>query len=166
MVSCEKHNIKVNVNSFMGSDINIPTNMLFFEGEKDMNIHNKISKMIIWYDSTECSQCKLHNVDDYLKFESEINDTIKKMDIAIVFSPDIATIKMKLFVSQITHLHYYPIYVDTANAFYKLNPHIPENKLMHTFLLDATNKVVLVGSPTQNRAMSDLYKKTIEEMVN
>ncbi|MBR2195950.1 MAG: hypothetical protein IJ911_10090 [Salinivirgaceae bacterium] len=65
-----------------------------------------------------------------------------------------------------TKLHDYPIFIDTANQFYKLNPHIPDNKLMHSFLLDSEGKVVLVGNPIQNQAMFDLYKKTIEEMIN
>lgn len=53
-----------------------------------------------------------------------------------------------------------PVIIDLNYEFKKLNPHIPENYLYHTFLLDTANNVILVGNPTNNgKIMNVLYEK-------
>ena len=55
------------------------------------------------------------------------------------------------------------IYVDTAQYFRKKNPQIPSDVLFHTFLLDNDNKVVLVGDPTKNKSIQNLFKQILNE---
>ena len=167
-ISCTKYRLRHDMQNFHSQGIIFPDNMLCLEGEKFkfFDINEQCSKIVVWIDSTECSICKLSELPKYKDIEKICNN-VDGLRLVFLFSP------AKETVSQLceeapsnTKLHDYPIYIDTANMFAKMNPCIPENKLMHSFLLDATNRVVLVGNPIQNQAMFDLYKKTIDEMLN
>ncbi len=155
------------IRKFYNSEIVMPTNMLIDSGkvQLDLELSGQCLKMIVWYDSTECSTCKLDRILDYYDFIDYNITSLTGLKSYFIFSPSKQNLKsFEDYASSV--VHYYPIFVDTANQFYKLNPHIPANKLMHSFMLDSENKVVLVGSPILNQAMFDLYKKTIEEMLN
>jgi len=54
------------------------------------------------------------------------------------------------------------VYLDTCNAFRRANPHIPDNPLFHTFLLNDEDSVLLVGDPFKNEKMERLFLKVIE----
>ncbi len=143
--------------------------MQCFEGEvfKFTDLQDNRQRIVIWYDSTECSICRINDLHKYKSFEQYCQNLAFGLDVIFLFSPAKETVSQLCEEAHFdTKLHDYPIYIDTANMFAKLNPCIPANKLMHSFLLDATNRVVLVGNPMQNQAMFDLYKKTIDEMLN
>ena len=54
------------------------------------------------------------------------------------------------------------IYLDTCNAFLKANPHIPDNTLFHTFVLNDCDSVVMVGDPFKNEKMEALFLKVLD----
>ena len=167
--SCENYKMKRDMERLLNQHISYPTSMQCFEGEKFkyLNLQENHTKIVIWYDSTECGECRIHNLPTFKNFENYCQNLTCGPDLVFLFSPSHKMISQTLDEASIsTKLHDYPIYIDTANQFYKLNPHIPANNLMHSFLLDSEGKVVLVGNPIQNQAMFDLYKKTIEEMMN
>ena len=167
--SCNQYRLKNNIEKLYKQEIALPNNMMSFEGERIqiLDFSEKKPRIVIWYDSTECGLCKLHTLPIYQDIEEYCRTLTCTIDIVFLFSPTRETVSQLCEEAPSnTKLHDYPIYIDTANMFAKLNPCIPENKLMHSFLLDATNHVVLVGSPIQNQAMFDLYKKTIDEMLN
>lgn len=56
-----------------------------------------------------------------------------------------------------------PFIIDINNEFEQLNPHLPKNKAMHTFLLDENNNVVLVGNPLHNPKIEKMFKEIVEE---
>ncbi len=167
--SCKKNKMRNDMNRFYSQTVSFPASMPCFEGEKIkfLDLKDNRSKIVIWYDSSECSSCRINNLPVFKEFESYCQNLQYSFDIVFLFSPSHKSLVEVLEeASYSTKLHDYPIFIDTANQFYKLNPHIPDNKLMHSFLLDSEGKVVLVGNPIQNQAMFDLYKKTIEEMIN
>lgn len=167
--SCKNYRMKRDMERFYNQTVLLPPSMQCLEGEKiqHLDLQDSRSKIVIWYDSTECGSCKIKNLPAFKHFESYCQDLKYDLDLVFLFSPSRQNVRQTLEEASIsTKLHDYPIYIDTANQFYKLNPHIPANKLMHSFLLDSEGKVVLVGNPIQNQAMFDLYKKTIEEMMN
>lgn len=59
----------------------------------------------------------------------------------------------------------YPVYIDTQGVFQQNNPHLSKNKLLHTFLLDENNNVILVGNPVRNLRVKDLYDKAIAQKI-
>lgn len=128
--------------------------------EKDSKL-----KMVLWADSTECSQCYIRNLDlwkGYANIEREI-----PKGIVFYFIFETAPEKMgKLFsLIQTTQLNH-TIYVDTAQVFRRNNPNIPTDVLYHTFLLDSNNKVILVGNPTKNKSIRYLFNEILNENLN
>ncbi len=57
----------------------------------------------------------------------------------------------------------YPILMDTLDEFERLNPHLPKNRALHTFLLDENNRVILVGNPLRNKKIKEMFYKIVEE---
>ena len=53
------------------------------------------------------------------------------------------------------------IYFDLKYEFFDLNNY-PKTKLFNTFLLDNSNRIVLMGDPIYNSAMQELYLKNPE----
>ena len=43
------------------------------------------------------------------------------------------------------------------------DPHIPSNPLLHSFLLDENDSVLLVGNPVRNKKIEELFFKILEE---
>lgn len=56
----------------------------------------------------------------------------------------------------------YPILIDTLGEFERLNPHLPKNQALHTFLLDENNRVILVGNPLRNKKIKEMFYKRVE----
>ena len=56
-----------------------------------------------------------------------------------------------------------PVFGDTLSIFRRHNPQIPNNKLFHTFLLDESDRVLLVGSPLRNERVDKLLRKIVNE---
>ncbi len=53
--------------------------------------------------------------------------------------------------------------LDKNCSFERLNPHLPKNKAMHTFLLDENNNVILVGNPLQNKEIEKMFYEEVEK---
>lgn len=56
----------------------------------------------------------------------------------------------------------YPYYNDNDQRIFKSN-NLPENKYLHSFLLDENGKVVLIGNPSNDK-MKNLYLKYINKL--
>ena len=54
------------------------------------------------------------------------------------------------------------LYLDTCDAFRSANPHIPDRKLFHAFVVDGTGRVLFVGNPFQNDKMENVFLKVVE----
>lgn len=57
----------------------------------------------------------------------------------------------------------HPVYIDTCHAFMNANPHITDNALFHTFLLDENDSIKIIGNPIRNEKIKELYKKILSE---
>lgn len=54
----------------------------------------------------------------------------------------------------------YPIIYDPKNHYVKKNK-IPDNKLLNTFLIDRTGKIILIGNPIVSDKIFELYKSKL-----
>lgn len=57
----------------------------------------------------------------------------------------------------------YPIYMDTTGIFHRTNPQLPSNPMLHTFLLDENNEVLVVGNPLENEKIDRMFWRTVKE---
>ena len=52
---------------------------------------------------------------------------------------------------------------DTTGVFRRTNPQLPSNPMLHTFLLDENNEVLVVGTPLVNEKIDRMFWRTVKE---
>lgn len=114
--------------------------------------------LVIYSDTIDCSKCfinKLYLWNELLDWESKYNLSF----VFIIEARRFETFPLKQLISESGLKH--SVFVDEKHAFRKSNPNIPDNLMLHIFLLDKNNNVVLVGNPVLNEEMEKLFKKVI-----
>jgi hypothetical protein len=121
-------------------------------------------RMVIFYDSTVCSSCKVSQIWNWEKVITTSKALRGKFAPVFIFSPGEGNVA-QLKVSLRTYPFEWPVFIDSTGEFVKQNPHIPADNRLHTFLLDGNDEVILVGDPTGNEKLWELYKTTIKEIL-
>ena len=155
------------VSRMQGKQIVMPAELHYYHGNlpEYNTADDALATLLIWYDSTQCSGCRLNNLMDLDIFERYCRDTLGYVNVDIVFSPP--TDAHEVFEEMVEQARVrYPIYVDYYGLFAAQNKYLPKSEQLHTFLLDAESKVVLVGDPTRGIAMWNLYKKYMVMLCN
>jgi len=154
---------KQRVDQYLGKSIHLPkdSEVLF----KDSLYHNfKLMKdtsalkitTLLWGD---CHSC----IKDLEKWEElyQIAKNEKNLKIYFyLFASDIKTFRKNLYTKKI---YKYPLILDTGYVYMDRNDLAMEHKNFQTFLLDEKNKVVLIGNPTSNKKLRELYMNEINK---
>lgn len=115
-------------------------------------------KLLVYIDSTGCTSCRL----GLPKWKQLIDTcTMENRDVNFLFvvqSNNYKEFEHQLRLYDFTH----PIIYDPTDEFNRLN-NFPREPEYQTFLLDANNRVVMLGSPVQNKAIRELYMKLIRQ---
>lgn len=160
--------IKRDVKLLQSKNILFPSDIEILIKGKDTVINDFMDsqlKLVVYTDSTGCSSCSInqfHRWNNLLSYAEGFNNRLKYY---FIFSPkknDVHSIKFELR----TALFDYPVILDSKSEFEKLNPHLPKNKALHTFLLDKDNNVILVGSPLGNPAIEKLFKTMTADLLD
>lgn len=114
-------------------------------------------KVIVFVDSVGCISCKLQ----LPKWKDLINevDSLSETDIPFLFffqTKNVSEIRHILRCDNFAN----PVCIDTADDLYKLN-RFPSNMMFQTFLVDAGNRVKVIGNPIHNLSVKELYLKEI-----
>lgn len=144
--------IKRDLIKLKGRPIALPLELMVTVDNDSLNRHpglnTKELKLIHYISAAECSICEIET----FKFWEILLDSLRRNDIRpiIIIDPG-----LRYSVNQINHsiresLYSYPVYIDTGGFFYATNPQIPEDRIMHTFLVDKENNVVIAGNPVLN----------------
>lgn len=162
MVSCtDRHKIKSLMIDFMDSEILIPNDLeLIHEGKvsKFAITSLKPNKFIIYYDSLDCSSCRIsHLVENSPLYE--MADSCG-YSLITIFSPrtnEIDGVKRQLIFTNSP----IPIYIDTNCSFRRRNPSIPSDLRFHYFLLSQDNRPIFVGNPLVSSKLYELFQNAI-----
>ena len=165
--SCtERHKIKKALVEFTKSEIVIPSDLECINNRQitKINIDTlKSLKFIVYYDSLECSSCRIsHLVDIYPLYD--MADTCN-FSVITVFSPklsEVSDVQNQLRIAN----HPIPIYVDVYGTFRQLNNNIPSDGRFHYFLTDKDGVPKYVGNPLLNRKLEDLFVYNLETLIN
>lgn len=114
-------------------------------------------RILNFTDSIGCTSCKLKLLtwNAYMK---EIDTTLAdKVDFLFYFHPQN---ERELGLILRADGFKLPVYIDRENEIGRLN-RFPGNQAFQCFLIDSTNKVLLVGNPTHNPRLWELYKEII-----
>lgn len=120
-------------------------------------------KYIVYSDSINCTSCAINQMDLWNPLIKYSKNYEGQLNFYFIFCPAKKDIqRVKLALCKNTALNNL-ILLDTLGEFEKWNPHLPKNKMLHTFLLDENNNVILVGSPLHNKNIRKMFYQVVEE---
>lgn len=163
VASCRKDEKKAEagkiVAEWMGKEIILPTDIgcAFLGRDTICPDNNTPYKVLVYTDSTGCTSCKLQ----LYKWNSFIKEANTEMDGKVSFHfyfqpKDEKELKFLLRRDNFSQV----VYIDNKSKLNAANK-LPNDMNYQCFLLDKDNKVVLIGNPTLNPKIWDLYKQTI-----
>ena len=161
--SCgERNEIRQVLSSFKETEIVLPSDMeVYDEGGFRMAVLDSLNsvKMIIYYDSTDCSSCRISHL---IELEPLYRDVAEDghYDVVTIFSPrseELEDVRLQLAVQDFS----FPVYVDTYGSFARENVGIPEDERFHTFMIGGDGRPVFVGNPLGSEKMQDIFQKVL-----
>ena len=115
--------------------------------------------LVVYYDSASCATCQIKRIWEWRELIGDIIGNGKVRPV-FVFSPresDRGTYETEREKSGLE----FRIISDYGHRFAELNPSIPSNNRLHTFLTDRDGKVVFAGDPMHSSLMLEIYRKYI-----
>lgn len=141
-------------------NLNLSKSHAFLNGKDTTYVSSPTIKLIVYVDSTSCTNCLLNHIQDY----NEVYDSLKNYSgsLVIVINPGK---EMKSEVLSRIKNEKFPFWfiVDEENQFLKNNESIPTNKILQTFLVDSKNRITLVGDPVRNKTIMNLLITFLHE---
>ncbi len=164
--ACSYHNSDLETQIFMLTHNRIVCDydsLLFVGGNPMKQMNEPINyNLTIYFDSTECSSCSINNIYQWTDLIEQLNKKQKSIRTTFIFSPPRTDLRRVIYLAQHSQFRN-GIYIDTCSYFIRANPHIPSNNLMHTFLLNDKDSVILVGNPQSNPKIKELLFHILEE---
>lgn len=158
-----RDNIKILISEMMKESVSLRLNnmeIIYPDSLKHIEPEIKDYKLVIYSDTTNCSMCFVNSLkewNDMLCLQKEYQN----LSLIFIMQGRKNMLELHRKVLNESTLQY-PIYLDVENIFQETNPHIPKNKLIHTFLLDKENNVIVVGNPLTN----DRIKSMMIDVLN
>ncbi len=157
-----KNALEMELRAFKEHKISLPSNLIAKKRGKqpvpDSTLLNRPLKMIIYVDPKDCTDCKLLALMPYHMFILENATNTNFGVIFILHTPNME--EAEVILKEINFPH--TVFYDLNGDFERLNPHLPQDDVFHTFLMNESNDVLLVGNPTHNEALKELYLKAIK----
>ena len=139
----------------------IPQNLQAFIYGKDtiINYHNNKYNILNYIDTSGCTECHMQLFEwKILKEEIEKLSTDIGL-IFIVYTKDYNIVENLQKVNRFN----YPIFYDYTDTTNRIN-NFSKNTNLHTFLIDSTNRVKLIGNPLKSKKILETYKKYIKQI--
>ena len=157
--SNERRQYKQAIEKIQSQAIQLPLKgLIICKGQKSYDSHfneDAKLKLIVFSDSLECTSCAI----SHMYLWNPLIDYAKQFNGRLCYYFIFAPMKQEIHAveSMITNIMFdYPILLDTIGEFKMLNPHLPQNTLLHSFLLNEKNEVILVGNPSQNKKIQEV----------
>lgn len=152
-----KNNLENEVRLFAGQTISIEKDSLFNPYYSHNNIHSSTPyTYVIYSDADNCSECTINHIDDWSDLDMEKYVQKGLLSYMFILAPEKSQLSRIKKLLEKKELNGYAIYVDTCGYFERSNDLLPSNHLLHTFMIDRTNKVVLIGNPIGNSRIKDI----------
>ena len=166
IMSCDNNSkLSEEILLFKKKSVLLTKQSLLITKEEEEIITNDVQKglkYIIYKDSLDCTSCAINRMyfwNDFIKYAKLFNGQLKYY---FIYSPSKMERKHVEFILKNGNFDF-PILLDTLGEFEKLNPHLPKNRTLHSFLLDENNHVILVGDPLSNKKIKKMFYKIVEE---
>ena len=157
----KKEEITRMVTEWQGKEIQFPTNSTFtIQGKDTVSVNmNAEHKILVYVDSAGCTSCRLQ-LNKWKEFIVKV-DSVAKEPVQFLFYLTPKSVKEARYITRRDDFTY-PICIDLKNEINSKN-NFPKEDTFHTFLLDAKNKVQIIGNPIHNNAVRELYLNAISK---
>ena len=158
-----KKKLEVELRLFKAKTIIFPDNMTAKncdeQGLPDKSLLSRPLKMVVYVNQKGCQDCRLRALLPLYMFILE-NENHENFGVIIILNTELMedaefTLKDMRFNRT--------VFFDLDGSFERLNPHLPTNEQLHTFLLNEKNKVVLAGNPVLNEKLKKLYLAELDK---
>lgn len=163
---CNCRDVQNEVKVLYSKPIIIPTEKIDYytnkAGNRISNSRVPLMKFVVYIDSLECASCSMKKINEWDFIVDSIVQISNRINVYFILTPrkvNLYSVR-KVLISEGVR---YPILIDTLGEFERLNPHLPKNQALHTFLLDENNRVILVGNPLRNEKIKEMFYKIVEE---
>lgn len=148
--------------AFMGTKIDVPFDSMLYMGVGGESFHRSKWMYVVYTDSASCSDCAVNHFSDWA--DIDMLSYVERGLLSYVFVVSPPKRLRERIVGKISQDSLFRpfVFVDTANCFNRHNPSLPRHGLMHTFMVDDSSSVVLVGNPTVNGQVKGLMQKVLE----
>lgn len=117
-------------------------------------------RMVVYVDSSACSPCTLDKMFLWNESIKKARKQGNRLKYVFIVAPKMEQLEDAYLSIESNGLDS-PVYVDTAYAFRNANPHLPKERMYHSFLLDAKDSVVIVGNQIENPKIDSLINKIV-----
>lgn len=162
LLSCKNDLDREKYVDFMKTQITIP----YTQFEKKVcsmfsdTLSDKTLRLVNYIKMEDCTPCRISALTA-IERQSWQREHIK--DVEFVYIVETSPQKKHFVYKQLCNARIEgSVYLDTCSAFLQANPHFPDNPLLHTFILNKKDSVVLFGDPFKNEKMENLLLKVIE----
>ena len=152
------------VTEWTGKEIKFPQGLSCTSMGTDtscVNLYNDNYKILLYVDSLGCSSCRLKLYEWKLIITEADSLFGGEIDFLFFFQPKKQDEKELQFIFRQNSFQH-PVFVDIRNEIDKLNK-FPSQTSYQCFLLNRDNKVVIIGNPSVNSGIWQLYKKYLSE---
>lgn len=125
------------------------------------NSRDSTYKLVVYLDSMSCSPCFITHMYEYEETIDEFNSA--DIRTVVVFEPKQKQKEEVEFLLEQQSYSFLTVVVN-SNAFSGDNPHLPTSSLLHSFLLNLKNEVVIVGNPFRNTQIKELMLSSVKKM--
>ena len=167
MTGCKKAKLRSQLKELMGSTIVLPERITCIDNGETYPMPDSLrnrAKLIVYIDSSECTTCRISHIEMYHEL-FHISEEYGSFEVMLLLSNvDLNGIPVIRYLSDMAIEH--PVYVDVDNEFLKLNPAIPEDRRMHSFLVDENGTPLCVGDPTASKEMLLVFMGAVDKLTN
>lgn len=162
LVACHsrKREIRDLVKAWQGKEIILPDTLSFKVQGRDTVCPDLLRaryKILNYIDTTGCTSCR-SRFYDWTLLQKQTDSM--QIDVTYFFIANLQEFEELETLLQINRCQV-PCLYDTSGIISRLNQ-FPAQSHMQTFLLDSLNRVVLIGNPTENPKIRELYLKEIK----
>lgn len=166
LASCTNNEkeIRALVTSFESQPVEIPYSLLERVEcipEQDTIVTRGSFRFVTYVDSAECLSCSFHQLtnNEQKVIGNSFMDSIKMEYIVCVPKSERKSVYINLCNSRLHGC----VYFDYAGVTVKENPLLDKSSLLHSFVLNNRNEVVLVGNPFGNEKLYELLLEIMRE---
>ena len=161
----KRQNIQQVVAEWTGKEILFPAGIPCQSSGADnpcIDFSNQNYKILLYVDSAGCSSCRLKQLSEWKRIIEETDSLFSgEVDFLFFFQPKKQDEKELQYIFRGNDF-IHPVFIDTKNEIEKLN-NFPSQIEYQCFLLDRDNKVLMIGNPSINNAIWQLFRKIIIE---